>query len=64
MFIRLHRLNGDEIAVAEEAIDWVEPHENKVEPGLKTDLYIHGVAYSVRETFQEVMHLLEPDPDF
>lgn len=64
MFIRLHRLNGDEIAVAEEAIDWVEPHENKVEPELHTDLFIRGVAYSVRETYEEVMRLLEPDPDF
>ena len=62
MFIRLTRLDGRQIAVAEEAIDYVEPLE--VPSELKTALYIRGEAIPVREDFETVMRLLEPDPDF
>lgn len=62
MFIRLTRLDGRQIAVAEEAIDYVEPLE--VPSELKTALYIRGDSVRVRETFEEVLKLLEPDPEF
>lgn len=61
MFIRVTTLGGKIVAVAEEAIDWIEPR--KEEPAT-TDLHIRGDRISVRETFEQVMAKLEPDPDF